>query len=750
MPGDYELNERATAKQTTVSKDQKSSGFGGNIRDAVISDNPDAYKEYFEMTDTPTPDGRPRTIPLNSSLGTELADRGYVMSFSVGGSSYAQPVRYEKGMGGKNNILVKDPEGNIKRLRKGKAGKIYRFRDQRGETEVRGEDIAAFAREQVTRVYGKRVYTGKKKKDIREKIDGNKTKYSIAGPKYTYWFGKHYGGLMNIGEYTMEKTRDEILKLGEKRLLELMELPDFNDPEKEINFTFSGHSRGAVGAVQGAMKLKHLINTRYEKLKDRVHFNILLYDPVPGPKSRIKSNVNHVINLKEQTREMKEAGMDPLDAGDHSTVMYSMGCNHMGDSFAPTKIMGADTIILTGHSHKSGIKDTEQQPVAGSLTGETETKRMAYINAENKQAYRASGLCKMPPGVFIADENDILTRVRSTDTIESVYEKAYTNTDLIDHSRKLRIIEVSTDVIVRNGGQPTISSVRQALYNHDPFYIRSSREFGLMRAEFEKLDKLMTAREKDETLIADARFQIRRHAMDYITAKQSMGPHSNLTQARINVAKNMLRCMDRDVFAELKWPSGQPADNTPKSEDIRDAYIRNCSYDMRRNAGYIVKMAEDCRSGYPVDTDMVIQSLSSMLADRYFLEHKDTFMPKPLDDLSAQKKIVPKLDELLGSEGKSLYDTFRNSRAVQLYAREIFNADAVSLYSDPEAVKLKLDSVILKVSEEILKDKKQPAAARENAGAKLTADAEKAVADDKKLQAVQPEKAAGLTNSQHR
>ena len=49
-----------------------------------------------------------------------------------------------------------------------------------------------------------------------------------------------------------------------------------------INFMIRGHSRGAVGASQGAMMLKFWLQENYPRYMDYVHFDLIQYDPVPG------------------------------------------------------------------------------------------------------------------------------------------------------------------------------------------------------------------------------------------------------------------------------------------------------------------------------------------------------------------------------------------------------------------------------------------------------------------------------------
>lgn len=440
----YQLSEVTFEEDLQVSKDQRKSGLGGiAIRKAILAADPNAYAAYQALMQS-SQDGeanKKTEIPLNSSLGTEQAETGRVITFNVAGSGFKQPLRYEKDLASKNNIWLDSSDGERTHIKEGEEGKTYQYTWQDGtKTTMTAEAVKAFTDMQMDATFGEGGVLGKEHIRRKDSEDQKKTKYNIAGPLAG-------GGSFNVGDYSIDNTRENIEKLGAQHFDALLQDKAFMESGEQIYLNFSGHSRGGVGAMEGACKLKGLLKEKYPQLAGRVHFTGVLYDPVPGPKNRVTSNVNHVINLREQTAEMKAEHMEAFDENDHVTVVYSMGCNHDVIDFSPMKVLGADTVILTGHDHKEGLKDVEMQ--------DDGRHRKAYVNAENGQAYRASGLGKMPKGVFISDENNVMVRAKNMDVVEQVIDSVYTRSDKATNRRIRRITEACSDIEVRANRAPS-------------------------------------------------------------------------------------------------------------------------------------------------------------------------------------------------------------------------------------------------------------------------------------------------------
>lgn len=686
----YQVSEELRERTTKVSEDQISSGVTGNIRDAIImAAGSSAYAPYFEKINQ----AENGEIPLHHAIGTKNVADGRVVSFNVAGSGFSQPMRLEKGLGGKTNVVVTDGAETIK-INKSEKGHVYAFANQDGTKEdlLENNSVQNFARERTEQTYGHGDVLGMK--NIREKVsdDGCKVKYTISGPRVEI-LPSPVNGWFNLGDYKIEKTREYIFALGDKQLDALNRNKEFKKNGQTALFTFTGHSRGGVGVLEGAMRLKYLIQEKYPELVNHVRFELLLYDPVPGPEMRITSGLNHAINVKEQTAEMKAANMLPLDEKDHTTVMYSMGCNHKA-LFSPMKVMGADTVILTGHSHDEGLKDIEQQHEL--------THRKAYVNAENGEAYRASGLCEMPKGVYISDENNVMVPVKDVRVAESVIDRVYTRADKAENTRIRRVLEVCNDVSVRAGGTASMECIVRGFNAHDPFYVRSSKEFRAMREGFEDLNRLLAAEDRNELAIVQKMDELKKRALDYITLKNGKGPHSNRTQGRLSVAKNLVSFLDHTRATDMKWYSEQSLDQTPKTNDIRAAYFSNAQSSLMQNQDFMRSLCEARQNKKPMENDLFRNTLASMMADRFFLTHQKVFAPHPMTDTVEHPEKMTKLDTLLGNGNNSLYEVFSNSLAVNRFVGDMLsNDETLNTFSDPKQTLHCLDALTQMVAKEV-------------------------------------------------
>lgn len=706
MRDKYELTDKSKEKKTKVSRDQFISGINGNIREAVLNYDKNAYDGYFNMIENKSPEDN--TIPLHHSFGTKASLEGRVVSFNVAGSSFSQPLRYEKGAAGKTNVFLHDGE-KLVHIKEGKRDRTYTFEKQDHTTvTLSGEEVTRHSLSVVEETYGKKEDEVFNKDDIRVKKDPEerKIKYSISGPKISVLGIVNNTGMLNAGEYSIEKTREYIYTLGKKSLDKLFHDEEFMKSGEPITFTFTGHSRGGVGVLEGAMRLKYLINHEYQDLKDRVRFSTLLYDPVPGPKARVRSNINQSVNLKEQTREMKDLNMEPFGENDHTTVMYSMGCNHVS-GFAPMKVLGADTIIITGHSHDEGLKDVEEQF--------GEKKRQAYINAQNGEAYRASGLMEMPKGIFISDENNVMVSAKNVEMVEKVFSETYIGTGLESgNTRKRRILEACTDLHMRNGGEPTLNGIVRGFNTHDPFYVISSDEFSTMRKGFFKLLKQIRSSDRDSVAIMKTSTELRKSALEYIKSKDGAGPHSNRTQGRLNTAKSIIAFLDRKREKEAKLYFDEKLDDIPKTDDMRKGFLASVLSSLVQNQEYMNRMCERYSRCEPVETDMFNQTLSSMLADRFFVRAKDKFMPEPIKYPKEQQIEIEKIETVLGDGKDSLYEVFSKSPAVNKFASEIIAGRKTDEFRSIHSAEAALDSIITQVSKELTQKNAAPENKAEN------------------------------------
>ena len=686
----YNLYSDQFDNNTVVSADQISSGVTGNIRDSIKKIDSAAYSNLNTLKYTINSDHM--EIPLNSNVDS---DGDYTISFDVAGSGFSQPLRYDEGLAGKDNVWLNDGNKRV-HIKKGEEGHKYVYTaSDNTDVMIPSEKVETLSKLKTDVVFGEGGVLNKK--DIRklEENEGRKVTYSISGPKIQIFNVKNIGSF-NAGDYKIENTREYIKTLGKMHLDALKNNPEFINSKKHINFSFTGHSRGGVGVVEGAMLLKHLVNSEYKEFADRIHFNTVLFDPVPGPKDRIKSNINQVCNLKEQTAEMQELGMDPMDKNDHTTVVYSIGCNHQS-FFTPMKVLGADTVILTGHSHDEGLKDVENQ--YGDI------QRKAYINSDNTQAYRGVGLSKMPSGVFIADENNVLIKPKSMDDVEKIIDKVYTRADKLGNDRIRRVVEAASDVHVRNGGLPSLDTVVRGFGAHDPWYVPSSDEFKKMRSAFEDFTKNYDSISNDPDKFVESISKIKETALKYVEIKSGKGPHSNRTQGRINIAKNILALVNEDKAASFDFFSREEIDDTPKEVNTRLAFIANAEKSLSDNRQFMDSMCERYKKNLPVEVDLFKQTLSGMLTDRFILNHKKQLLPGGTESDNSIEDFKKTRDLLFGDENGSLYSAFSNSKIVSNYAEHMLSGRSLDVFNDPETANQCLDSLIEMVKLEKNKEK---------------------------------------------
>ena len=678
----FELNSRTTNRETVVTDAQISTGVTGNIRNAVIKNDPHAYDKLFEIGNSGTKED-PAVINLNSNPAPDRPDEDITISFNVAGSSFAQPLRYDLGLAGKSNALI-SKDGKLGKYKKGKADEEYIYEEDGEEIKLKGDQVEKFVSNKLIQAYGRPAvftqYDGDKPKslilkDIRvKKNNNNGFDYSISGPRIDV-LGKKNVGAFNLGDYSIDRTRKNIRDIGRGHLMALVRDPKFMNGKGKINFDFTGHSRGGVGAVQGAMMLKHLVETEYPQLKDRVSFSVLLYDPVPGPKNRVKSNVNHAINLREQTKEMKEQKMAAFGENDKSVVVYSIGCNH-AHGFDPMKVMGADTVIMTGQNHDEGLKDVEMQ--FGKKT------RQAYINAENCEAYQTDGLRSMPKGIFVADENKVMVRMKDTNAAEEVIRNVLPN----QNDRTRRVLEVCSDIDIRNGGEPSLEVIARGFNAHDPFYIISSKEFREMRKNFTKLAEMTRSDKRNIKDIIALRDTLRKNAVDYVTSKLGKEPYSNRTQGRLAVAKNIIRVLDLNRDRTLNWNIKTQFEKSPDDIHIQREFLESSKKTYEQNKDFLAKVSNRYLEGKPVEHELFEDTIVSMMTDRYFIKQSEKYSE------AMNEGFTDKLGDLLGEGNLSLFQTFKQSKTIKEIASHISTEDLANVFASGRNVEQVLDNLI--------------------------------------------------------
>ena len=354
---------------------------------------PERYQEIDAIKSGRTE--QERTARLFKSEGTRLSQQGtYVLEFSTAGSGYYTFRSQHKGLSGK--LSGKDKlRGDTPELRE-------RIHNKLGSRMGPEEAKYTFMKE--TMINGRSM----------------KKKFSIGGCG-----SERGGGLRNKGYYGIQESRQHILNIAKEQLKPLFRAwrEGKTDVPQNTELMFRGHSRGGVATGQGAMLVNAWIARKYPEFRDRVHFNIMLLDPVPGLGSNDKLNMK--MDFLHPTEEMIAEGMDtPLQPTDDTTVFVSGSMevdkpNHDFGLFKPQSVVGAKRVIVTRSKHSIYLHDYDGTQKDGN--------HFVAFTGENGDAYRSYGFSKLKPGVYFSDEDYNLIQMKKLEDIDRTFDKVFSN-----------------------------------------------------------------------------------------------------------------------------------------------------------------------------------------------------------------------------------------------------------------------------------------------------------------------------------
>lgn len=306
--------------------------------------------------------------------------------------------------------------------------------------------------------------TGKKAEHVRSFVrkgttaegkEVTKEVINIAG-------AQSFAGLRNSGDYSIENAREYMfykMTTSLDKLLEKAEREGKDPKELKIPVLLKGHSRGGVAAVEAAMMIKQWVYENYPKYEESVHFDLVQYDPVPGPDAKVDYNVavNHndtrelltmdgpnqqkYANLPKEQQKFNpynkegKIKMRPLGKSANTTVTYSMQDNH-SLGFEPQKVLGSKCVILTPFEHSSGFKGSDKSQMEhedfnkerkGIITDKDGNQKKsehvrAYFDSVTNKRYRNSGLNRLDEGVYVVDEENNLIRMNSAEDVEELID----------------------------------------------------------------------------------------------------------------------------------------------------------------------------------------------------------------------------------------------------------------------------------------------------------------------------------------
>ena len=365
----------------------------GQLARNITKSNREAIKEvygddiYDEIDEMKKGSEEERTVAIYHSMGNRYLKKGEeVLEIDFAGSGYKEVRREYHGQHGKT---FTDGTRNTKASLEVEFGKLV---DKKGG--------------------GKFKHLRSKTTSI-EAEDGKtmeKTRYTIAGPTPDLWFKP---GLLNVGEYSIENTRKYGKEFATDFLEKIFKKWDNGEVPHDVHINVTGHSRGAVAAGESIKLMYKWLKAYADNNPDKAHyidkvkFDLVLRDPVPGIFTKLLHSKNDLRNIPNL--EM--------------TVFCSMAQEHYDMVFPLQNVRGAKRLIIgtTGHNMDLGQMDMSQ--VLQEKDGKVH--KSGFYDAETGEFFRGSGINQMPEGVYIADDRFNLIRVTSYSQIGKLIDSVY-------------------------------------------------------------------------------------------------------------------------------------------------------------------------------------------------------------------------------------------------------------------------------------------------------------------------------------
>lgn len=444
--GNY-VYQHSTKEQafTLVEKSAYTRKHLDNVRNLVSQYMPGAYEHIDNIREAERVDQR--AAILHHSRGKKYLDSGAkVLEFDIAGSGFKQFRAMHKGFHGKRVVNEHGEKEEFKKqLRKSWLNRAFSWLPGvRSEKEIDEENVrrqkmadeikakyhmdlgenpleskrqvkaankrlkAAHARA-LDEHYGERPF--ERMEHIRKKVTekGRKTRITMAGP-LAMWGGS------NSGEYSIENLRRYMLQMGSEYLENIF--GGWHSPEDahDINLIMRGHSRGGVAAAEGAMMIKYWVKKNYPQYLERVKFDLIQYDPVPG----FGSYREHALVQHDEVDEEKSdrLEMEPLGKNAETTVMYSMHTEH-SFFFTPQVIKGAKRVILTPFKHSLDLGTADKT--------QAEAHRRGFTHAKTGELYRSSGVNDLDRGVYLVNEQNEIVKMDNYAQVEQIVREYVRN-----------------------------------------------------------------------------------------------------------------------------------------------------------------------------------------------------------------------------------------------------------------------------------------------------------------------------------
>ncbi len=417
----YTIRKRDAAlyyEQASMVADERTNYLQRPVRKVILENlGRKRYAAFDELKIKQAGQEDEEKIELHHAAGSKLALNGEdVLEFNIAGSGFRYPRMEHKdfvGWYGQDEYREKDL-------------KVHWYNKTRLltwlpkiRTKKRIEEINATRLQknrQVEEIYGQKVeekIKGKTLNHLRKKEAVNdkgatKTKFSLRGPNG-----------MNIGKYSEDHLEEYILELGKATLTnKFARLKELSPVElkmaKKLNIIIQGHSRGGVAAGLGAMRLKRWIADEFPEFLDKVHFELIQYDPVAGGYENYGNNEK--IDHDPADPELVKKDKRYMSLGDeaNTTVLYSMHTQH-SVAFTPQLVKNPKRIILSMADHGVNMFQADKSQQGPD-------SRVTYLAEKDGkvQAFRSTGLGEMDAGVYMTDDQNNLIRLRSLEEFDAI------------------------------------------------------------------------------------------------------------------------------------------------------------------------------------------------------------------------------------------------------------------------------------------------------------------------------------------
>lgn len=467
-----------------------------NVRAALTTAN---LGDLYKTVDQARMSGA--TKELHHSYGTKLLNEGHnVLEFNCGGSTFNKGFRREASgvKGRKDEGLFNEKGAKKKRKRTHEEVRdMYKhvYGDEYPLYKGTAEEFNGLSAEELQQPkFQKKLVKGIRYKDrINENNGCVKRKITIPG----------VDGNFNSGDFAIDKVRVYIKDMGANYLSQIfnnwIESGRPIEDMKDVHINLEGHSRGAVSSTLGAMTLRAWIRDNYPQFLNKVKFNLIAHEPVPGVDA--DSLYRHEVDIKrriggESTDVVKEiqkgdSKMMPLEDCANTTVFYSLNSKEgvLSQFFDPMKIKGSDRIIITTTGHASVLKDvdtSQYKDKKGNIIDKNEKAHNAALtDAQTGNVYRGTGISELPRGVYFMDELGTLVKVESMEEFNKVVAAI---SDISgEKERKHRISEVA-DEFFREKRSQTNQNDSDFNDNMIKFYQESKEDKGRKSTSYKNME----------------------------------------------------------------------------------------------------------------------------------------------------------------------------------------------------------------------------------------------------------------------